>query len=127
MGSVIEYKECDCGNKEMTSDYHYKSDELYEFCDVCGYFHTVSINNKPEDNKYPDGWQPEYNEQEGRTGYVIRVFQKDTVGHMVSCIEKEHLKEALQDLKKDELVTKFTVTFKNKEGFWQTQIFNKIR
>ncbi|MBK7362748.1 MAG: hypothetical protein IPJ01_10670 [Micavibrio sp.] len=125
MGSVIEYKECECGNQEMTSDYHYKSDELYEFCDVCGYYHSVSIKNKPEDGKYPEDWKPDYDESEGKTGYVIKIFENNTVGHLVSCIEKEHLKEALQNLKKDEVVSKFTVTFKSPEGFWQTQIFNK--
>jgi hypothetical protein len=125
MGSVVEYKECKCGNKEMSSDYRYKSEELYEFCDVCGYHHTVSIKNKTEDGVYPEGWTPEYDEREIRTGYVLRIFQVDTIGHIVTCIEKKDLKEALNDLKLDDEVSKFTVTFKSPEGFWQTQIFNK--
>lgn len=125
MGSVVEYKECKCGNKEMSSDYRYKSEELYEFCDVCGYHHTVSIKNKPEDGVYPEGWTPEYDEREIRTGYVLRIFQVDTIGHIVTCIEKKDLKEALSDLKLDDEVSKFTVTCKNQDGLWQTQIFNK--
>jgi hypothetical protein len=55
MGSVIDYKKCDCGNEEMSSDYYYKSDELYEFCDVCGHFYSRTITNRPKTKEYPLG------------------------------------------------------------------------
>ena len=125
MGSVIEYKKCNhCGNEEMSSDYYYKSDELYEFCDVCGHFFSNTIVNRPKTKEYPFNWKPKYEEKSGRTGYVIRVFTKESVGHVVTAIEKKHLKEALKELQKDENVDKFGVTFK-KDGFYQTQIFRK--
>ena len=57
---------------------------------------------------------------------VIRVFTKESIGHVVTAIEKKHLKEALEDLKKDDSVDKFGVTF-NKDGFYQTQIFKKTK
>jgi len=125
MGSVIDYKKCDCGNEEMSSDYYYKSDELYEFCDVCGHFYSRTIKNRPKTKEYPLDWKPEYAEKSGRTGYVIRVFTKESIGHVVTAIEKKYLKEALEDLKKDNNVDKFGVTF-NKDGLYQTQIFKKI-
>jgi len=125
MGSVIEYKECSCGNKDMSSDYHYKTEELFEFCDVCGYFHSITLKNKCEDGNYPDDWKPEYDEQEGRTGYVIKVFENDLEGHIVTCVDKTNLKQMLNSLKNDKLVNKFCVTFKDTNGYYQTQIFNK--
>ena len=127
MGSVIEYKECSCGNKDMSSDYHYKTEELFEFCDVCGYFHSITLKNKCEDGNYPNDWKPEYDEQEGRTGYVIKVFENGLEGHLTTCVNKDKLKQMLNSLKNDKLVNKFCITFKDTNGYYQTQIFDKNR
>lgn len=38
MGSVLDYVECkSCGFEQASSDYYYKSDEMYVFCPRCGY------------------------------------------------------------------------------------------
>lgn len=117
-------KICKCGNHEMSSEYNYKLEELFEFCDVCGYYHKVSIINKNEDDKYPEGWTPQYEDIEGQTGYVFHVFQKE-VGHFISCIDKKNIKSVLNGLKEDVLVDKFAITYKNQEGNYQSQIFIK--
>jgi len=119
----LKHKECSCGSKQMTSDYNFKTEELNEFCDVCGYLHIIVLTNKIEDGGYPEDWNPEYEEQEVRTGYVLKAFTKDGSG-FISCLDRSILKEALQDLKNDENVVRFAIT-SNRDGFWQTQIFNK--
>jgi hypothetical protein len=118
------FKICKCGNQEMSSEYNYKIEELFEFCDVCGYYHKVSIKNKPEDDKYPEDWKPEYEDIEGETGYVFHVFQKE-VGHFISCIDKKNIKLVLNGLKEDVLVDKFAITYKNQDSNYQSQIFIK--
>jgi hypothetical protein len=111
----------------MISEYNYKTEELSEFCDVCGYYHTMSLKNKPTDGKYPENWKPEYEESEGRTGFVIKRFEYGVDGHFINCVEKQHIKECLEGLKKDESVSRFGVTFKDKNGAYQTQVFDKER
>lgn len=123
MGSVQEYKLCECGNPEMFSDYYYKTDELYESCDVCGYYHTVKIANKPDDGNYPEDWTPEYDEKSELTGYVIKIKPVDSVGYEVGFIKQENLDDVIQALESDERVKTFGITFKGTNGFYRTQLF----
>ena len=123
MGSVSEYKVCKCGSEELFSDYYYKTDELYESCDVCGYYHTAFIKNRPTDGKYPEGWKPEYDEKEGATGYVVKVFAKEGVGHSVACVEEKDVEGLIGALETDQQVKHFGITYKNAKGFYQTQLF----
>jgi hypothetical protein len=123
MGSIQEYKLCKCGYQEMVSDYYYKSEELHEFCEVCGYHHSVSITNRPKDGKYPDGWKPEYKEEEGTTGFVAKIFNKDGKGYTVACIEKKSVRGIIEQLTKDAEIIKFGITFKDNLGHYQTQIY----
>lgn len=123
--SIITNKECEyCGNEEMYSEYNYKSEELREFCDICGYFHTVELKNKSEDGKYPEDWQPEYENTEGQTGFVLKAFSKHQVGHYTAPIQKEDVKKILEDLKKDNTIYKFAVSFQDKKGNYQTQVYH---
>lgn len=109
----------------MVSDYHYNSEELYESCDVCGYFHTVSLKNKSKDGKYPSDWKPEYETKEGTTGFVMKIFHKGLEGHNIAFIEKSTIMKVVNDLKDNPKVSKFAVSFKDKEGNYQTQIYDK--
>ncbi len=128
MGKELLYKEClNCGNQELVSDYDYNTEELKEFCDVCGYYHSIILSNKIEGGNYHEDWKPEYDKKEGVTGYVIKIFEDGNKSYFLSIIEKKDLKEALQGLKNDILVYKFAVTFKNENGFYQTQIFDKSK
>jgi hypothetical protein len=123
--SIIEYKTCKCGNTEMVSDYHYNSEELYESCDVCGYYHTVSLLNKSKDGKYPIDWKPKYENKEGTAGYVTKIFQKELEGYSIAFIEKATILKVVDDLKTNLKVPKFAVTFKDSNGNYQTQIYDK--
>jgi hypothetical protein len=122
MGSVQEYKICKCGNPEMSSDYFYKSEELYESCEVCGYWHSVRITNKPDNGKYPENWKPEYEEKEETTGYVLKV-KGFGVGYEVGFVQEKDLEAIISALEIDERVQYFGITFKRKSGFYATQIF----
>lgn len=126
MGSVIEYSTCDCGNPDKYSDYYYKSDELYESCDVCGYYHSVYIKNRPKDKdyKYPPDWKPEYVEKEGRTGFVVKVFGYEGAGHSVGFIEESQVENIIDQLQGDTNVKMFGITYKNDKGNYLTQIYN---
>lgn len=126
MGSVIDYVECDCGNKEMTRDSYYKTNELYEFCDCCGFFNVNRINNRPMDGVFPDDWKPEYEQNKGRTGFVFKIFENGKRGAVVLCVDKPNVKETIKSLIQDEEVIRFGVTFKDrKTGCYQSEIFNK--
>lgn len=125
MGSVIEYLTCDCGNPEKYSDYYYKTDELYESCDVCGYYRSVYIKNRPKDkdSKYPPDWKPEYEEKEGRTGFVLKVFGFNDGGYSVGFVEENQLELMIDNLQKDSNVKSFGITYKNEKGKYLTQIY----
>ena len=124
MSEVREYKLCKCGNKDMISNYNYKSEELYESCDVCGYFHTKAVINMPEGD-IPEGWKPEYQETEGTTGFVVKIFGIDKKGFSIASVEKDVVKDVIKTLKKDNNVIRFAITFKDNLGNIQTQIYNK--
>lgn len=121
--SVIEYKTCKCcGSKEMVSDYHYLTDELYQSCDVCSYYYSVKIKNKIEGGEYPIGWKPEYEESEGQTGYVVKVFESK--GFYVCICKEDELEEFIENLEEDDDVIFFGITHKGKNGY-KTQLFKK--
>lgn len=120
--SVINKKKCKggCGSLDMISDYHYITDELYESCDVCGYYYSVKIKNKVEGGEYPNDWKPEYEEVEGQTGYVVKVFDND--GCSVCFCKEDDLEELINNLDENEEVIFFGVTHKGKNGY-KTQLF----
>jgi hypothetical protein len=124
MGSVIDYVECSCcGNKEMISDYHYSTEELYESCDVCGYYHTVKLTNKYLDGNYPEDWQPKYDEVKSK-GYPVKIFNSETKAFAVCVCEEKDLENLINNLQEDENVSYFGVTHQGKNGY-KTQIFKK--
>ena len=110
-----------CWNQYM-SNYDHISDELQEFCDVCGYYKYVSIKNKREDGIYEEDWQPEYNILEGQTGYVLKIFQKEG-GYSTGCIDVKDVKNTVTSLKANNDVLKFAMTFKGTDDIYQTQIY----
>lgn len=121
-----EYKKCShCGSENMVSDYHYKSEELYESCDVCGYYYSKILLNNIEDGNYPDNWNPEYKETKGVTGFVFKIFSFDLDGFSVCFCEKKDLEALIDSLENDESVDFFGVTFKGKNGSYKTQIFKQ--
>lgn len=128
MGSIIEYVNCECGNMERHEDYYYKTGEIYEFCDCCGFYNVNRIVNRPENGVYGEDWKPIYEEKSGRTGFVLKVFEKEGKGNLVMCLEKKEVKLTIDNLIKDENVIKFGITFKDiKSGNIQTEIFNKVK
>lgn len=123
MGSIQECKPCKCGYQEMVSDYYYKSEELFEFCEVCGYHHSVKITNRPKDGNYPDGWQPKYHIENGKTGFVLKIFGKDDKGMTVACVEKKSISGIIKQLTEDSNIVRFAITFKDTLGNYQTQLY----
>jgi hypothetical protein len=124
--STINMKLCNvCGNEEMYSEYNHKSEELKEFCDICGHYHTVELINKSEDGQYDENWTPQYEEIEECTGYVLKIFPRDEVGHHTAPINKEEVKTIIGELKNDDDVVKFAISFKDVKGCYQTQIYDK--
>ena len=123
MGEV-EYKKCTCGFKRI-AQYNKQTEEGTEFCDVCGTYIVVQIINKPKYNVITDKWIPEYKKTEISTGFVLKIWQKEKEGVMVSCVEKKMIKAIRNDLDKDERVIKYAITFKDTNGNYQTQIFKK--
>ncbi len=121
------YKKCSCGNESMTSDYDYKTEQLRDFCDVCGYFKTVVLKNWIENGEYPKDWQPDYDVQEGKTGFVLKMFPINEEGHFTAPINKEDVKQIIEELKKDESIRMFAISFKDNKGNYQTQIYNKTQ
>lgn len=121
-----EHKLCKCGNPQMISNYNPKSEEVYESCDVCGYYHTVSVSNLPKEGSPPEGWKPEYKEAEGETGFVAKIFVKDTGEVNVACIEKKNVGNLIKALKDDSNVERYAITYKA-GSYYITQIYNKSR
>ena len=122
MSSHKEFRKCKCGNPMMVSDYNYKEETLYEFCDVCSYYHTVAITNKPKDGNYKE-WEAVYQEESGIAGIVLKIFKAESDGYEFCCIKKDVIRSVVGALKKATDVVKFGITFKNKMGFYQTQIY----
>ena len=117
-------KKCNiCSNTEIYSEYNYKSEELKEFCDTCGYYHTIELKNKLQNGKYPEDWTPEYENIEGQTGFVLKVFTENEIGHHTAPISKSDVKKIVDELKKDNNVYKFAISFKDLKGNYQTQIY----
>lgn len=118
------YKKCSCGNEAMTSDYDYKTEQLRDFCDVCGYFKTVVLKNWIENGKYPEDWQPDYDIQEAKTGFVLKMFPLNEEGHYTAPISKSDVKKIIEELKRDNEIGKFAISFKDNKGNYQTQIYH---
>jgi hypothetical protein len=128
---VFEYKKCDvCGNDQMTSEYYPKTEQLKDFCDVCGYYHTIELKNKLEDGKYPEGWKPEYETKREQTGFVLKMFprqeeENSPTNFFIAPINKDDVKPLIEQLNNDADIEKFAISFKDKKGHYQTQIFYK--
>ena len=125
MSTEIEYIECRCGNKHMTSDYNENTGEFNEFCDICSTFVVNQIINRPEDNKYPKDWRPKYKKITGKTGYVIKIKSKTEEGLFASCVEKQSITPMRKDLDANNDIDMYAITFKDTKGNYQTQIFKK--
>ena len=124
MNSVLTNKKCTiCGNNEMSSEYFYKTEQLTECCDVCGYFRTIELKNKLEDGKYPEDWKPNYDINKGTTGFVLKAFPINEVGHYTAPINKSDVKQLVEQLKNDSNISKFAISFKDNKGNYQTQIY----
>ena len=123
MSKKTEHKECECGSKDRITEYDSDTQEGYEFCDVCSSYLRVQIINIPKHGMFPIGWIPEYKKANFKTGYVLKIWQKGADGFMTSAIEKSKLKSAIEELKKDDRVKRFAITFKDGKGNYQTQIY----
>lgn len=123
MGNACEYKPCKCGNPQMISDYHYKSEVVYESCDVCGYYRIVRLANKIESGVYPENWTPDYHEDEGKTGYVVKIKDVDNGKFEVAFVEESDLGHLITVLESNESVHFFGITFMGTKGYYLTQIF----
>ena len=122
MNCVVEHKTCQCGN-EITSDYFYTTEEVYESCDVCGYFFSIRLTNKIENGNYPDDWKPKYVEEKGQTEYVVKIFSYDDLeGFSVCFCKEDDLEKLIDKLEGDESVMFFGITHKGKNGY-KTQLF----
>jgi hypothetical protein len=107
----------------MSSDYFYMSEELYESCDVCGRWHTVKIVNLPESGIYPDGWEPEYDEQEETVGYVIKIRRVNSDEYEVGFVKEENVAAIIDAMELDERVATFGITYMGSKGYYQTQLY----
>lgn len=124
----IRYKKCEvCGNQNLLSDYDYINEMVNEYCDVCSYYNIKVLSNKVEGGNYPVNWEAKYEEASGISGYVIKIFEEFRDSYYLSVMDKEGLKEGLNWLKNDIMVYKFSITYKNNNGFYQTDIFNKAK
>lgn len=62
MGSVQSYEDCPICKAidSLSTDYYYKSNEVYEMCDICGYRHYVEIVNRADIEQ--ENWVPKHEE-----------------------------------------------------------------
>jgi hypothetical protein len=108
MGSVISNVKCPkCDYKYATSDYYYKSDEDYIFCDRCGYFHNPKENG---------GGFGTYKIMFGYCGIVYSLPNNDELDKFADNIKKDFYDGKIVN-GADENATAIKITF-FKDGRW---------
>ena len=118
MGSVQDSMECKyCGYKYGTSDYYYKSGEEYFWCDRCGSSYSNTIDNRLNNNEYPDDWKPHFKFEEHILKNAYSIGGEENGIRQCGGVKKELLKLFIQNARNSPNIGYAYYTYKYR-GVW---------